>query len=92
MLCKLVFEFYTCTVIPILIACSNGDSQFQSKIAWNSNGTLERKMVMWDVCHMHGNGLQCDDKGVLLKLGHCLTYNDTENTATLGFCTYFDIR
>ena len=37
-------------------------------------------------------GLQCDDKGVLLKLGHCLTYNETENTATLGFCTYFDIR
>ena len=43
-------------------------------------------MEMLDLCRMHGNGLQCDDKGVLLKLGRCLTYNDTKNTATLGMC------
>jgi hypothetical protein len=61
-------------------------------IARNQTIKLGRKMEMLDVCRMHGNGLQCDDKGVLLKLGHCLTYNDTENTATLGMCPYFDIR
>ena len=47
---------------------------------------------MTDVCRLHGNGLQCDDNGVLLKLGHCLTYNDSENTVTLGLCPYFDVR
>lgn len=84
MISKLAIIFYT-TILILFVACSNVSSQFQDL----SNG---RKMVMTDVYHMHGNGLQCDDKGVLLKLGHCLTYNETENTATLGFCTYFDIR
>ena len=84
MLSKLAIKFYTIILI-LFVARSNVSSQFQDL----SNG---RKMVMTDVCHMHGNGLQCDDKGVLLKLGHCLTYNETENTATLGFCTHFDIR
>ena len=85
--------FYATTLI--LVVCSRGNSHFQSKmknIAGNQNGTLGRKMVMWNVCCLHGNGLQCDDKGVLLKLGHCLTYNDSENTVTFGLCPYFDIR
>ena len=79
----------------MLAVCCRGNSQFQSNVgngAGNQSFKLGRKMEMLDLCHMHGNGLQCDDKGVLLKLGHCLTYNDTENTATLGMCPYFDIR
>ena len=82
-------------IILMFVVCRRGNSQFQSNVG---NGTenqtfkLGIKMEMLDLCRMHGNGLQCDDKGVLLKLGHCLTYSDTENTATLGMCPYFNIR
>lgn len=60
-------------IILMLVVCCRGNSQFQLNVG---NGTgnqtfkLGRKMEMLDLCHMHGDGLQCDDKGVLFKLGH----------------------
>ena len=45
-----------------------------------------------DVCLLNGKGLKCEIyiKGVLLQLGHCLTYNEGNNIA-LEKCPYFDI-
>lgn len=48
-----------------------------------------------DICLLNGKGLKCEKyiKGVLLELGHCLTYNDSEgnDTIILEKCPYFEI-
>ena len=45
-----------------------------------------------DICLLNGKGLKCEPyiKGVLLELGHCMTYNIDINTLALEKCPYFD--
>ena len=46
-----------------------------------------------DICLLNGKGLKREPyiKGVLLELGHCMTYNEDIDTLALDKCPYFDI-
>ena len=45
-----------------------------------------------DTCLLNGKGLKCEPyKGVLLELGHCMTYNESTDTVALEKCPYFEV-
>ena len=45
-----------------------------------------------DICLLNGKGLKCEPyiKGILLELGHCMTYSEDIDTLALEKCLYFD--
>ena len=69
-----------CSNIPLNI--SNASSQQDGSVTITSE----------DAYMLVGYGVMCNENGVFLKLGHCLTNDESTNTMTLARCPYFDIK
>ena len=96
-----ISSIYCVTIVGLVhsvYANYHGSIQLVNVTKVNTSTTTDQEnggvtMTDKDICLLNGKGVRCEKyiKGVLLELGHCLTYNGRNDTIALEKCPYFDV-
>ena len=76
------------TVLFLLYAISFCAAK-ADKVTEYQNGQRTKMLNLRDACKL-SNDIHCEKNKVTLKVGHCLTYDESSNTLTLDGCMYFE--